>query len=267
MNRLTLSRLSCLQDGAAVLEGIDLTISAGEFVGLVGRNGAGKTSLLRAAQGLVPVSGWSSLSELPPHERARAVAFMPQDREIAWPMSVENLVALGRIAHPDAAADADRRATDRAIAALRLEVLRHRNVLGLSGGERARVLIARALAQETPLLVADEPIAGLDPAAQIEVMRLFAGLARQGRAVLASLHDLGLAMRHCTRLVLLDHGRIVADGAPQAVLTRRHLAQSFGITAQITEGEQGWLFQPLDTVTPEPLTISASLPSSPVRNG
>ena len=246
---LDLSGLSVRRNGRAVIEGVDLRIGAGEFVGLLGPNGAGKTTLLRGALGLLPATGHSSLVAMGQALRARAVAFMPQGRDIAWPMPVEALVALGRIAHPGAAGDADRAAIERAIAALQLEPLRHRPATRLSGGEQARVLIARALAQETALLLADEPIAGLDPAAQIQVMRLFAGLARQGGAVLASLHDLGLAARHCTRLVMLHQGRIAADGPPEQVLTADNLARVFGIRAHLSQGADGLLFQPLDTMT------------------
>ena len=105
------------------------------------------------------------------------------------------------------------------------------------------------MAQDTPLLIADEPIAGLDPAAAIGVMDLFAGLARQGRGVVASLHDLGLAARHCTRLLVLDGGRIVAGGPPAAVLTPDLLARVFGIAAHLADGPDGPIFQPL-RVTP-----------------
>lgn len=248
MKLMVLSGLACDQGRRRVLADIDLTIRAGEFVGLLGRNGAGKTTLLRAAQGLIAARGWSSLADMTARERAHAVAFMPQGREIAWPMPVEALVALGRIAHPDAAATVDHAAVERAIAALELGPLRHRPATALSGGEQARVLIARALAQETPLLLADEPIAGLDPAAQIRVMRLFQGLAQSGRAVLASLHDLGLAARYCSRLILLDQGRILADGCPAEVLSAENLARGFGITAHVAEGQGGMLFQPLDII-------------------
>ncbi|WP_152988336.1 ABC transporter ATP-binding protein [Paracoccus sp. MKU1] len=245
---LELRALSLHRAGQAVLDGIDLRLGAGDFVGLLGPNGAGKTTLLRAALGLLPAQGHSSLAALPVRERARAAAYMPQGREIAWPMPVEALVGLGRIAHPHSASQADRAAIERAIAALHLGPLRHRRATALSGGEQARTLIARALAQETPLLIADEPIAGLDPAAQIEVMRLFRQLADQGHAVLASLHDLGLAARHCTRLVMLHRGRIAADGPPETVLTAENLARVFGITAHLAPGPGGILFQPLDTI-------------------
>jgi iron complex transport system ATP-binding protein len=213
---------------------------SGRVRGLIGPNGAGKTTLLRAALGLLPASGTSSLAALPADQRARAAAFLPQSREIAWPMPVSALVALGR---PGDTA-ADRAAVDRAIDRLDLGALRDRRATALSGGEQARVLIARALAQETPLLLADEPIGGLDPAAQISVMSLFRELAGQGRGVLASLHDLGLAARHCTRLVLMHNGRIHADGPPREVLTPTTLATVFGIRAYLTEGPDGLVVQP-----------------------
>ena len=243
MSRLTLSGLTCRLAGRTVVDAVDLTLQPGEFVGLIGPNGAGKTTLLRAALGLLPFTGHSSIAALPVRARARAAAFMPQGREIAWPLTVEDLVALGRVAHPDAIAGAERAATERAIAALRLDRLRHRPATSLSGGEQARALLARALAQETPLLVTDEPAAGLDPAAQIEVMELFRDLAAEGRTILSSLHDLGSAARHCSRLILLERGRIVADGPPETVLTPANLARSFGVTAHVERGPQGLIFQ------------------------
>lgn len=218
------------------LSGCDLKVAAGECVGLIGPNGAGKTTLLRAAQGLIPAQGHSSLAALPIAKRARACAFMPQGREIAWPMQVQVLIALGRALQPGSAGDA---AVETAIAALDLQALRHRDATSLSGGEQARALLARAMAQDTPLLIADEPIAGLDPAAQIATMRLLRRLAGQGRGVIVSLHDLGLAAQHCTRLVLLHQGRIVADGPPIAVMTPRHLADYFGVTGSLTQSPDG----------------------------
>jgi iron complex transport system ATP-binding protein len=174
---------------------------------------------------------------------------MPQSREIAWPVSVETLIALGRIPHlPRGArlAPEDRAAVDLAIARMGLEAYRARPATELSGGEQARVLIARALAQETPLLMADEPIAGLDPASQIATMSVFRALAGEGRAVLVSLHDLGLAARHCTRLVLLSAGRVHADGPPEAVLTPENLDTVFGVTGFFGETAQGTVFQPME---------------------
>lgn len=209
-----------------------LTVAQGEFVGLVGPNGAGKTTLLRASLGLLPATG--------PRDLAKA-AFLPQMREIAWPMPVERIVGLG---------GAGPAAVDRAIARMELQPLRHRRADALSGGEQARVLIARALAQEVPLLLADEPIAGLDPAAQIAAMEVFTAKAQAG-AVVASIHDLGLAARFCTRLVVLCGGRIVADGPP-SVLTPDLLAGVFGIRAWFRDTEEGPVFQPLSRVATLP---------------
>jgi iron complex transport system ATP-binding protein len=247
MSLMAVENLSVRRRGAAVVEGVSLAVGAGEVVGLIGPNGAGKTTLLRAAMGLLPFSGSSSLAALPARDRARAVAVLPQAREVAWPVSVEVLVALGRGPHlgTGGMSDADRVAVDGALARMEIETLRHRPATELSGGEQARALIARVLAQETPLILADEPVAGLDPAAQIATMEVFAGLAGEGRAVLASIHDLGLAARHCTRLVALSKGRLVADGPPGAVLTAEVLSQVFGIAAHFEETAAGPVFQPL----------------------
>jgi iron complex transport system ATP-binding protein len=130
-----------------------------------------------------------------------------------------------------------------------LEPFRNRVATALSGGEQARVLLARALAQDTPLLMADEPVAGLDPAQQIRSMRVLRALADEGRGVVVSLHDLGLAARHCTRLLVLHQGALVADGAPEAVLTPELLAGVFDIIAHRADTPEGPSFQPLATVS------------------
>jgi iron complex transport system ATP-binding protein len=135
---------------------------------------------------------------------------------------------------------------DRAMRRMDVEAFRNRPVTELSGGEKARVLIARALAQDAPLLLADEPIAGLDPAHQIALMRVFAELAGEGRSVVASMHDLGLAARWCSRLLLLDRGVIVADGPPRAVLTARLLRSVYGVETYLGDAGDGMIVQPLD---------------------
>ena|SRR5690554_174848 len=250
--RLSLNALSVHRGRRPVVEGVSLEMAIGEFVGLIGPNGAGKTTLLRAALGLLPHEGESSLAAMSPEARARAAAWLPQAREIAWPVSVEELVRLGRTPHRRAGGrEADARAVDAALARMELEAFRKRRATELSGGEQARVLIARALAQETPLLLADEPIAGLDPAQQLRAMEVFAGLAREGRGLVAALHDLGLAARFCTRLVVLARGRVVADGEPGAVLTPELLAGVFGIRAHFEQGPEGPLFQPLERLRME----------------
>lgn len=247
MTLLTLDRLSVQLGGRDILHEVSLEIDAGEVVGLIGPNGAGKTTVLRAAQGLLQHGGESSLSTLAPRARARHAAFLPQEREIAWPVEVERLVLLGRLPYGEGA-EADVEACISAIATLGLESLRHRAATELSGGEKARVLLARVVAQETPLILADEPCASLDPAQQIAVMRVFQGLADKGRGVLVTLHDLSLAARFCNRLILMSEGRIVAAGTPEKVLTTERLASVFGIRARLDESGDGPTLTVFDTI-------------------
>lgn len=251
MTLLALQDLSVHRGKCPVVDRVTLTIAPGECVGLIGPNGAGKTTLLRAALGLERFSGASSLASLPAAARARAAAFLPQARQIVWPVAVETLVALGRIPHLPRGhqmAHADREAVEGALARMGLEGFRTRAATALSGGEQARVLIARALAQETPLLLADEPIAGLDPAHQIGAMETFATLATEGRGVVVALHDLGLAARFCTRLILMQSGRVVAEGAPRDVLTPGLMAQVFGVSVFIHDTGAGPVFQAMEVL-------------------
>ena len=251
MTLLSLDALTVLRDKCPVVDAASLRIERGEVVGLIGPNGAGKTTLMRGALGLLPSSGFSSLSALPVSERGRHVAWMPQAREIAWPVAVETLVMLGRVPHlsggqrPGAA---DQAAVAQAISDMGLGGFEGRAATALSGGEQARVLIARTLAQECPLILADEPVAGLDPGHQIATMSVFRRIAAEGKSVFVSLHDLGLAARSCDRLILMQAGRIVAEGSPEQVLTPDHLSRVFGITAYLSHGPGGMIFQPLDTV-------------------
>ena len=241
--RLDIEHLSVRRGPRLTVDHASLSAGPGEFIGLIGPNGAGKTSLMRAALGLIPATGQSSLAALPPAHRALTAAWLPQTREAAWPITAEALIRLGRIPH--ARPDADPAHIEAAMTRMGITHLRARPVTELSGGEQARVLIARALAQDTPILMADEPIAGLDPAHQISAMTNFRALADDGRLVIASLHDLGLAARHCTRLVLMNQGRIIADGPPTQVLTPTLLAQVFGIEGYFAETPDGPVFQPL----------------------
>ena len=240
-----------------VLRGVSLEVGDGEFVGLIGPNGAGKTTLMRAAAGLLPSRGTLAISgreRLSPGERAKLISYLPQEREIAWPVAVEKVVMLGRAPHlPAFAAPGPRDVAAIKAAMRRMEVdgFAKRSATELSGGEKARVLIARALAQEAPLLLADEPAAGLDPAHQIALMRVFAGLAHEGKSVVACLHDLGFAARWCTRLVLMHAGMIVADGSPREVLTPERLRTVYNITAFLGEYASGPLVLPLDLTSDE----------------
>ncbi|SPF78372.1 ABC transporter ATP-binding protein [Pseudoprimorskyibacter insulae] len=251
MSLLTLETLTVRRGQCPVVDGVSFQIGKGELIGLIGPNGAGKTSLMRAALGLLAHEGRSSLAQMRASERAKLAAWMPQQREIAWPVTVETVVALGRMPHRPTGAKLsaqDQAQVDKALDRMGLTGFRDRAANALSGGEQARVLIARALAQDTPLLVADEPIAGLDPAAQIATLRVFRDLAAEGHTVLVSLHDLSLAARYCGRLLMLDKGRLVADGTPAEVLTEGNLATTFHIRARVIDTEHGALFQPIDVL-------------------
>jgi iron complex transport system ATP-binding protein len=250
---LALSSLSAELGRKTVLRDVALTVKEGEFVGLIGPNGAGKSTLLRAVLGLTPSQGKVELggraaASMSAAERARLVSYLPQEREIAWPVTVERLVSLGRTPHlppfarPGRADDAAIRG---AMRRMDVEGFAARRATELSGGEKARVLIARALAQEAPLLLADEPTAGLDPAHQITLMQVFVGIAKEGRSVVTCLHDLGLAARWCSRLVLLADGSVVADGAPRDVLTAARLRDIYGIEAYVGENGGGLVVHPL----------------------
>jgi len=245
-----LDNLSVTLGGRQVVAGISTELTGG-LIGLVGPNGAGKSSLVRAIAGLVPSEGTILIDgkrALPLRERARRIAYLPQGQAVFWPVTVERLVALGRLPHLapfERPADTDHAAIERALTRTDLLDLRDRSIDELSGGERARVLLARALAVEAPLLLADEPLAALDPAHQIEVMQLLRAEAARGAAVIAVLHDLTLAARWCDRLLLMDKGQLVADGAPREVLTAERIDAVYGVSAFIGEAEGEPLIVPL----------------------
>jgi iron complex transport system ATP-binding protein len=226
----------------AAVSDVTIDLMPGQLVGIIGPNGAGKSTLIRAMLGLVkPASGgvWidgASMASLSRRELARRIAYLPQGQTLHWPLLVERLAALGRMPHlgPLSRLSADDEAlVDAALARADVLHLKGRIATELSGGERARVLLARALAVGAPALIADEPLAALDPGHQIDVMDLLKAEARAGSLVLTVLHDLGMAARYCDRLLLMDKGRLVADGAPMEVLTEQSLAQVYGISACI----------------------------------
>lgn len=224
--------------GRKVLDQVGLRVDGGEMLGLLGPNGAGKTTLLKVLAGLagparVLLDG-ADAGLLTPRQRARAVSYLPQGNDVHWPMRAAEVVALGR--HPHGPGNAqDRSAIARALAETDTNALAHRPVNTLSGGERARVLLARALAVEAPVLLADEPVAHLDPGHQLQVLALLRRRAEAGDAVVVVLHDLALAARHCHRVMVLDQGRVVADGPPVATLDDALLAGVYGVT--VARGE------------------------------
>jgi iron complex transport system ATP-binding protein len=237
---LKVEGLSVTLGGTKVLDGIDLAVRAGEVVAIVGPNGAGKTTFLKAAAGLVAAKGrialeGEALPHLSPVERARRVAYLPQGHVFYWPLAVEDIVALGRLPRIGGAdlSLADAEAVRRAMTETGVADYAGRPVTTLSGGERARVALARVLATEARLVLADEPTASLDPRYQLIVLDTLRRHARQGGAVVAVLHDIGLAARRADRIIVLHQGRLVADGPPREVLTRDLLAETFGVDVQI----------------------------------
>lgn len=227
-------------EGTPVLRGVSMTVRAGEVLGLIGPNGAGKSTLLRTMAGLAPADvgkvelEGAALHGMSPAMRARAIGYLPQASEVHWPLTVQSLVALGRIPYRRlfAAMDAaDEAAIERALERTQLQSLRDRSVGTLSGGERMRALVARMLAVEAPVMLVDEPVAGLDPYFQLQFMDLFAAQAAAGCAVVIVLHDLPLAARYCDRLVMLDSGEVAADGNPGTVLTQELIRDVYHVEA------------------------------------
>jgi iron complex transport system ATP-binding protein len=221
-----------------LLRKINLTISAGEIVGLIGPNGSGKTTLLRILanlrlpdEGTVGYAGRSA-TQIGARRLSQQIAYLAQSAAVHWPMRVETLVALGRLPHQrpmQGLTSSDRAAVERAMIACDVLAFRERTMSEVSGGERVRILLARALAVEAEMLLADEPIAALDPLHQLQVMELLRRTAREGRGVVVVLHDLALAARYCDRLVLLAGGGILAEGEPGDVLTDTHIAAAYGV--------------------------------------
>ena len=232
-------RLTVAYRGRPALSDVDLHIEAGERVALVGPNGAGKSTLLRALAGLVEPSagtvelGGTRLAGLDRLAIARRLAVVPQLPSLPFATTVEEVVALGRLPHEHpirGLRPADRAAVAAAIDRVGVGHLLGRDARELSLGERQLVLLAMAVAQSAPILVLDEPTVHLDLRHQVEVMELLADLnTRDGTTVLAVLHDIGLAAHFFPRVVVLDKGRLVADGAPAEALSEARIREVFGV--------------------------------------
>jgi iron complex transport system ATP-binding protein len=233
-------------DGAVVpgrLDGVTTKLSPGGVKAICGPNGAGKSTLLACLAGLVPPTagvvrlGGTPVCSMSAVERARAVGYLPQSAEVAWDVSVETLVSLGLLPWREAPAAEAQEAVETAIAAMELEPLRHRPVSHLSGGERARALMARVLATRPMWLLADEPLANLDLGYGSSLMRRFHEQSLEGRGVILVLHDLATAMNHADRVLVLDKGRLVADDPPELALSEAVIERVWGVKAR-------WLGEP-----------------------
>jgi len=242
---LTASHVSVQRGGRTIVHDVSLTLRANELVALVGPNGAGKTTLIKALAGLLPARGTiaidgRALSTMPAPERARNLAYLPQGHDFSWPLPAAQIVALGRYPHADPFSRVSQRDRDAVAHALDITgttALADRIVTTLSGGERARVALARVLATQAPILLADEPTMSLDPLHQFLVMALLRKAAQADGAALVVVHDLALAARYADRVVVLDHGCVVADDTPDIALSRDRIAQVFGVEADIVAND------------------------------
>lgn len=238
MTTLTVENLQVSLGGRTVLHGIGAKFAAGGLIGLIGPNGAGKSTLVRAMAHLVDADRGTILIDgqdiraLKRQDLSRRVAYLPQGHALHWPLRADHVVSLGRLPYQSqfsAETREDRDAIDRAMVKTDVVQFADRAVTTLSSGERARIMLARALAVEAPILLADEPVASLDPYHQLHVMELMRTLAREGRLVVVVLHDLPLAARFCDRLVMLHDGKLVADGVAREVLSPENLERTYSV--------------------------------------
>lgn len=240
MTMIGVQNLSIRIEGRPILRDVSLRAGKGEFIGLIGPNGSGKSTLLRAMARLLPPSSgglWIAgkpLKDYSYKELARAVGYVPQDTSVDFDFSVRDIVLMGRYPYMSrfgAETRHDREIVRQAMLKTATLHLADRVVTSLSGGQRQMVLIAKALAQEPQVLLLDEPISALDLRYQLHVLELMRNLARQGRTVIAALHDLNLAARFCHRLVLLANGEVNGSGTPEEVLTPETIERAYDVRA------------------------------------
>jgi iron complex transport system ATP-binding protein len=244
---LNIQNLAFTHGSAPTLHEINATFEAGRLSVILGPNGAGKSTLLACLAGLLkPNKGIANLGDeriigMPATSRAKRIGLLPQGAETHWAITAEALVALGRIPHRRGAGPSadDRRAVSAAMRATATEGFAHRPITQLSGGERARVLLARVLAGEPEWILADEPLANLDPGYQLDILDLLRHQARDGKGVVAVLHDLHHAVRFADHVVLLHQGSVFAQGAVDDVITAQNLATVYGIDALLSKDEEG----------------------------
>jgi iron complex transport system ATP-binding protein len=250
---LTTQGLGVTLAGRAVLKDVSLSLASGHLAALVGPNGAGKTTLLRAVAGLVPSNGavqvgGDALSSLPLRERARRCAYLAQGHIVHWPLPARDIVALGRYPHgatdPARLTPRDSEAVLRAMQVADVVAFGDRRVTELSGGERSRVALARVLAVEAPVILADEPTSSLDPRHQIDVMRSLRMAADKGTLVIVVTHDLGLAARFADSVLVLSDGRLVSQGAPAEALSEQVMADVFRVSAYRAEYQRETVIVP-----------------------
>ena len=238
MTETIVSNLSVSIGEKDILRNINFSIKSGETIGLIGPNGSGKTTLMRSILGLQKLSkgevfvGGENIKYIPKNKLAKQMSFIPQGGTSEWPLTVENLVALGRLPYtpnlgPPSAID--REIIQNSINLCGLKDLSKRRVSSLSGGEWSRVCFARAISSEPNLLLADEPIAFLDPKHCFQIIKLIKDLAADGKSALVILHDLSITMRFFDRVIILKDGKLVAVGSPNEVMSEDFIADTFEV--------------------------------------
>jgi iron complex transport system ATP-binding protein len=241
---LTIDGLAIALSGRTILHGITARLAPGRITAIVGPNGAGKSTLLRAAAGLIPVNAGAvrldgeDMAHIHPRDRGTAIGYLPQDPTVHWNLTARDLIALGRLPHRATTMENDT-AIAAAIAATRTSPLADRPIQELSGGERARVLLARVLAGQPRWLLADEPLASLDPRHQFEALAMLRATADRGIGIMLVIHDLTQAARIADEVILLRDGTILASGPTTAVLTPYLLAAAFDVPFALFNDDTG----------------------------
>jgi len=242
---LTIDEVSVRYGQRVAVQPTSLEFPPGSMVALVGPNGAGKSSLLKAVAGLIDTMGgvrWEgrALAPLDSRARGRTLAYLPQTPNAHWPMKVRDLIALGRLPHQafgEKADDVDREAIQWAMDRADVASLAERSIGELSGGEHARAQLARALAVRAPVLLVDEPVTSLDPYHQLHIMAVLQDYAGAHALVIAVLHDIALAARFCTRMILMHEGNVVEDGSPEQVLREEALRRYYRVQPYVARHE------------------------------
>ena len=258
MSLLSATGIEYSIDRVPILQGIDFHVDKGELVGVIGPNGAGKSRLLRLMTGIeAPDRGEirlqdQAVAQISAQQRARWLGYLVQGARAYWPFSVEKVVGLGRIPYQkwwQQASTEDQAKIEAAMVMTETLAYRNRIVTTLSGGEQTLVMLARIFATENQLILADEPVAALDPYHQLHVMEILRQHAQRDRAAVVVLHDLSLAARFCDRLYLLGHGELECSGSVDQVLTKENIARVYGVDGQIEYSEKGVSVIPLTRVS------------------
>lgn len=247
---LSAHKVSVVKGGKTLVDTLSISVSPGKLVGLIGPNGAGKSTLLSVMAGLSKpdsgqvLLGHEPISKVSNRERAQTLGWLEQLSTAHWPVTVEYIVMLGRIPYLSAwqtPGESDDLAVSRALASTDCEHLRHQSVMTLSGGELTRVMLARILAADPQIILADEPIAALDIGHQLQTMDVLRDYATGTKAAVVVLHDLSLAARYCDYLYLIHEGKLIAEGAARDVLTERHLRDVYGVDVVSGGGDVPWI--------------------------